>query len=90
MEFSYKPAFRLFYYFAEHVKDGSLIEMSIGPNGNHDIWGLKLDGEELMSPEQALDVQRKDGLWGLALFVGFFTSAGWLIRLALKVRRREV
>lgn len=77
VDFSYTPALKRFYYFAEHLKDGMTVEVKVGPNGRHDIWGLKLEAETLMTPETAREARRADGWWGLALFVGFMISAGW-------------
>lgn len=77
VDFSYTPAFKRFYYFAEHLKDGMTVEVKIGPNGRNDIWGLKLEAETLMTPETAREARRADGWWGLVLFFGLMISAVW-------------
>ena len=88
LQFSYTPSFRRFHYFAEHLKEGQPVEVTIGPDGKHDIWGLKLGTETLMSPTEAREARLQGGWWGVALFLGFFGSFVWAARQASKLRNR--
>jgi hypothetical protein len=87
-EVSYKPRFKRFYYFAENLKSGMLVEVTFGPGGMQDIWGLKLESKSLMTPPEAREARRTEGLWGLGLFIAFLGSAAWLARFAATLRRK--
>ncbi|NUS59433.1 MAG: hypothetical protein HOQ01_00655 [Lysobacter sp.] len=43
-----------------------------------DVWGLELDGRQLIEPGQALDDRRTNGRWGLALGVISTFCAGYM------------
>jgi len=87
-EVSYKPRFRRFYYFAENLRNGMQVEITLGPGGIQDIWGLTLESKTLMTPAEAHDAQKTEGLWGLGLFVAFLGTTAWLTRLAITLRRK--
>ncbi|WP_143074244.1 hypothetical protein [Roseateles sp. YR242] len=87
-EFTYKPNFRLFYYFADHLKDGMPVAITLGPGGAHDIWGLKLGDMALMLPEQAREARLTEGRWSLGMFIGMLASALFMGRLARDLRRQ--
>lgn len=88
IEFSYEPAFKRFYYFAEHLRDGITLEVTTGPGGREDIWGIKLGSQTLMTPNEAREARMANGRWGLALFFGFLASATWSARQAKIFRQR--
>lgn len=90
VEFSYKPLYKRFYYFADHLKDGMPVEVTTGPGGGHDIWGIKLDSQSLMTPIEAREARMTDGRWGLALFLGFLVQALWSARQVRDLRRRGI
>ncbi len=90
IEFSYTPLFKRFYYFAEHLKNGIPVEITIGPGGVHDIWGIKLDSQALMTPIEARETRMADGRWGLAFFVGFLVTLVWAARRSQDFRRRGI
>ena len=89
-EFSYSPMFKRFYYFADNLKDGVTVEVTTGPNGRNDFWGIKLDTKTLMTPAEARDARLTDGKWGLVLFAGFLASAAWSARQGQLFRRKGV
>jgi hypothetical protein len=89
-EFSYTPYFKRFYYFAEQVKDGMRVEVTIGPGGKQDFWGLKLESQVLMTPEEAREARLTDGRWGLAIFAGFLVTAAWAAREVSSYRRKGI
>ena len=90
IEFTYTPRFSRFYYFAEHLKDGMTVEVTVGPGGWHDFWGLKLGAKTLMTADEAYQVRRKDGKWGLALGGAFLLSALWAASKVPDFLRRGV
>lgn len=87
LEFSYTPLFKRFFYFAEHVNDGMKVEVTTGPGGMQDLWGLKLESQVLMTPAEARDARLTDGRWGVGLFLGFLVTAFWAARQASDLRR---
>jgi hypothetical protein len=90
IEFSYTPYFKRFYYFAERVKNGMRIEVTTGPGGRQDFWGLKLGSQVLMTPAEAQEARIADGRWGLALFGGFLITAVWAATEARSGRRKGI
>lgn len=90
IEVSYRPMYKRFHYFAEHLKDGMPVEVTTGPGGVHDIWGIKLDSQPVMTVEEARDARLTDGRWGFALFLGFLIAALWCSRQARDFRSRGI
>lgn len=89
-EYSYTPRYKRFYYFAENLKEGMNVEITTGPGGRHDFWGLKLGSKTLMTPNEARDARLTDGKWGLGLFVGFLASALWSAKQVPEYRRKGI
>ena len=83
---SYKPHFKRFHYLAENLRSDMLVEITLGPSGIQDIWGLRLESKALMTPTEAHDAQKTEGLWGLGLFGAFLGTTAWLTRLAMTLR----
>lgn len=83
-EFSYKPRHARFYYFARHVKPGMKVEVTTGPGGKHDIWGLKLASRVLMTPDEARQARKAEWKGGLILFVASLILAVCLLPAALR------
>lgn len=90
IEFSYRPLFKRFYYLAEHLKEGVPVEVMTGPGGIHDIWGIKLDSQNLMTPIEAREARMTEGRWGLALFFLFLVAAVSAGRQIQDFRRRGI
>ena len=90
LEYSYSPRYKRFFYFAENLKDGMKVEVTTGPEGRNDFWGLKLGEKTLMTPAEACDARLTDGRWGLGLFVVFLAIAFWSAMRVPEFRRKGV
>lgn len=86
--FTYLRNSARFYELAQQMKNGLAAEVTVGPGGNTDLWGLKLGSQVLLTPDDARDDRRSDGYWSLAICLGFGLSALWSAREAASLRRR--
>lgn len=89
-EYSYRPRYKRFYYFAENLENGMTVEVTTGPGGKRDIWGLKIGSKTLMTPDEARDARLTDGRWGLGMFVAFLAAAIWNARAVPEYLRKGI
>lgn len=64
----------------EQLRVGSWVELRYGPRGAFDIRALRLDGRDLLLPEQRLQSLRGGGYVAAALLLGLAVLTAWLWR----------
>ena len=55
------------------------VEVAYTNSTEPELWGLRVSGETLLTPEQAYAARRENGYWGLGLGVAFFLSCLYMI-----------
>lgn len=72
----------------DQLRVGSQVELQVGPRGNFDLWGLRLDGREMLTPQTRQTAQRGGGYIAAALGLGLLLLARWLWRVMDPAKRR--
>ena len=80
-EFNYAPGLPGIEEVMARLRVGSRVDLRYGPRGGFDIWAFRLDGRDVLVPEQRLQSVRGGGYVAAALLAGLALLAAWLWRL---------
>jgi hypothetical protein len=70
----------------EQIRSGPPVEVLYSNPQDPELWGLKVGGSSLITPQEALRARRQNGLWGLGIGFAFL---GCLVYMLLVEGRRD-
>lgn len=78
-EFSYPNILRNAQVVWDKIDKELPVEVAYTNSREPELWGLRVSGETLLTPEQAYAGRRENGYWGLGLGVAFLLSCLYLL-----------